>query len=733
MQNLEINLDKTYTAMDEYTLVVDYTAFPARHPAGGSAAITSDQGLFFVNPDGTQNKPQQIWTQGETEHNSRWFPTIDKPNERCTQEMLLTVQDRFVTLSNGLLVNSEKKQPGLRTDHWKMNQAHAPYLFMLAIGEFAVVEESWNEIPVSYYVEPEFEQDAKTIFQHTPEMLQFFSGLIDYDYPWDKYAQIVVRDYVSGAMENTTAVIFGDFVQAESKALIDNHNDRIVAHEMFHHWFGDLVTCESWANLTMNEGFANYSEYLWLEHKYGRDEADHAMRGDQEGYFESVSMGGSHPLIHFSYEDKEDMFDAHSYNKGGAILHMLRLFLGDEAFYAGLKKYLEDNRFSAVESHDLRLAMEKVSGKDLNWFFNQWFFDQGHPLVSIEHEYSESDKSYSVTITQSQDPDRAPAIFQMPLEVDIYLGKRMPIRKDIWVKKRKQTFSFPVPEKPVFVNVDAEKGMLWTKMENRPAESYIFQYFNAPKYMDRFESIDYVVTNDHPEKLSILKSALNDPHWVFRRKALKELPLSPERFELWDLVANKAEQDPDSRVREKALTRLAESGNPKYAPMLEGVVRKFRTYPDLGAAMNALSSLAPERAEALAGDLTEETNPRIINSIASVYGRLGKPEYLAFFKEKEAIIDGFDVFAFFDAYAQVVMNIKESEVQMGVLAGMKELASNPETSKWKRFSATRLIVNLRDFKLESGDENTANKLSGFIKEIISKEGDPQLRSFYGRF
>ena len=271
--------------------------------------------MFFINPNNEDpEKPQQIWTQGETEWNSRWFPTTDKPNERCTQEMYLTVADKYVTLSNGLLKSSKKNADGTRTDYWKMDMPHAPYLFMIAVGEFAVVKQTWENIPVEYYVEPAYKADAKKIFNHTPEILSFFSKITGVKYPWQKYSQVVVRDYVSGAMENTTGVIYGDFVQKTERELIDNHNDGIVAHEMFHHWFGDYVTCESWANLTMNEGFANYSEYLWFEHKYGREEADRHRRNEINGYLGSVGQGGAHALIHWGYNDKEDRFDAHSYN-----------------------------------------------------------------------------------------------------------------------------------------------------------------------------------------------------------------------------------------------------------------------------------------------------------------------------------------------------------------------------------------------------------------------------------
>ncbi|MEL6718728.1 MAG: M1 family metallopeptidase, partial [Bacteroidota bacterium] len=253
-KQIVIDLGRELTRNDKIDIEIDYIATPRAD--GGSSAITSDKGLFFINPTGEEDKPQQIWTQGETEHNSRWFPTIDKPNERTTQELYITVEDRFRTLSNGLLVSSEKNADGTRTDYWNMDQPHAPYLFMIAVGEFAVVQEKWNELLLEYYVEPEYREVAKKIFPYTPDMLSFFSERLGVKYPWQKYSQVVVRDYVSGAMENTTAVIFGEFMQGDEEFLKDNlTNEKIVAHEMFHHWFGDYVTCESWANLTMNEGF----------------------------------------------------------------------------------------------------------------------------------------------------------------------------------------------------------------------------------------------------------------------------------------------------------------------------------------------------------------------------------------------------------------------------------------------------------------------------------------------
>ena len=278
---LKIDLGKEFSRNEKYTVVIDYIAQPENIEEGTGSAITSDKGLYFINPTGRdRNKMPQIWTQGETEASSVWFPTIDSPNAKSSQEIFITVDDKYATLSNGKLMSSKNIADGKRVDHWKQELAHAPYLFMMAVGEFKIIKDSYtrkdgSKMEVNYYVEPEWEGSAKDIFGDTPEMIKFFSEKMGVEYPWDKYHQIVVRDYVSGAMENTGAVIFGDFVYKNKRELLDSDDNSTIAHELFHHWFGDLVTAESWSNLTLNESFANYSQYLWDEHKYGIDEADY--------------------------------------------------------------------------------------------------------------------------------------------------------------------------------------------------------------------------------------------------------------------------------------------------------------------------------------------------------------------------------------------------------------------------------------------------------------------------
>ena len=344
---ITVKLPKEYTKEEEFTIYIKYTARPEKVKEKGSAAITAAKGLYFINAEGLdKNKPTQIWTQGETEGSSCWFPTIDAPNQKTTQEIYITVPNKYVTLSNGALI-SQTKNKGNRTDYWKMTQKHAPYLFFLGVGEFEIIKDKYKNISVDYYVEKEYAKYAKDIFGDTPEMMHFFSDKLGVEFPWNKYSQIVVRDYISGAMENTTAVVHGEQAYQTPGQLIDeNKHENTIAHELFHHWFGDLVTSESWSNLTLNESFANYSEYLWQEYKYGKQAAEMYLYENIKLYIDGQEADKK--LVRFNYLDKEDMFDLVSYNKGGAILHMLRNYVGDEAFFTSLKTYLIEYKYKAA-------------------------------------------------------------------------------------------------------------------------------------------------------------------------------------------------------------------------------------------------------------------------------------------------------------------------------------------------------------------------------------------------
>ena len=740
--NLTIKLGETIPSNKEYTIFIDYTAKPTENPVGGSAAITSDQGLFFINHDGSNpDKPMQIWTQGETENNSRWFPTIDKPNERCTQEMYLTVQDRFKTLSNGNLVSTVSNGDGTRTDYWKMDKPHAPYLFMLAIGEFAVVKDDLDGMLVDYYVEPKFEDLARDIFPYTTEMISFFSESLNYDYPWSKYSQVVVRDYVSGAMENTTGVIFGEFMQMEKGDLIDvDQNELIVAHELVHHWFGDLVTCESWANLTMNEGFANYGEYLWLEHKYGPDAANRHRFNELNGYLGSVMQSGAHPLIHFAYEDKEQMFDAHSYNKGGLVLHMLRQYVGDQAFWASLHKYLKDNEYTAVEAHDLRLAFEEVCGEDLNWFFNQWYFSSGHPELKIQTRYDATAGQVEVVIEQLQDPEQNPPIFILPMAIDIYAADGSKKREQIKMNLRKQTFTFEAAEQPALVNVDAEKALLCTKDEYKTTKELIFQYLNAPNYLDRQEALSQLTQKESAEAKETVKKAMNDKFWSIRRGAIANVDI--EMSGVLDQLATLAKKDPRSQVRATALERIGESGNKQYLGLIENAISNDPANRVSAAAFTALSQIDTDAAVQLAKKLEKEDKPHMISAIANLYALNPDPSLLPFYERNFKNVDGYDAISFFEAYSSSLQKV-DAKIVGQALPKLSKLATDPTVSPWKRFASTKTLFELKQnyaSLLGAADASQANiikasidKITTLINQIKAQEKDEQLQMIYGQF
>ena len=560
---LKISLGNTYAKGDEYTVYIKYTARPEEVTQQGSIAIKDAKGLYFVDPlDTDPKKPTQIWTQGETEANSCWFPTIDSPNQKTSQEIYMTVPDQYVTLSNGILKEQKKNSDGSRTDYWKFDKKHAPYLFFMGVGEYSVVQDKWKDIAVDYYVEKEYEPYARGIFGLTPEMMDFFSDYTGVVYPWSKYAQIISRDYVSGAMENTTAVIHQEMAYQTAGELVDKNSwESTIAHELFHHWFGDLVTAESWSNLTVNESFANYSEYLWFEYKYGKDYADAHRHVQIAGYLSPENE--LKDLVRFHYNSREDMFDAVSYNKGGTILHMLRNYLGDEAFKAGIKQYLNDHKYGTGEAHQLRLAFEEVSGKDLNWFFNQWYFSNGHPKLDVTYVYSEEAKIVTVQIEQTQEN-----LFQFPLAIEVFEGETAK-RYEVWVDEKSKSFSFKYGNKPDLVNVDADRVLLAEIKDDKSLENLAHLYKVGKKYEDRREAIEGLVGMQENElAYATLQNALNDPFYGLRIMAIDKIDLSSANAKkAIKSIEKLASQDEKTLVRAKAISKLSKLEGAEYTEL----------------------------------------------------------------------------------------------------------------------------------------------------------------------
>ena len=578
---LSIVLPRLYKREEEFTLYIKYIARPEKVKQKGSIAITSAKGLYFINSDGKdKDKPTQIWTQGETEASSCWFPTIDSPNQKTSQEIYITVPSKYITLSNGKLEHQTNHNNGTRTDYWNFKQKHAPYLFFMGVGEYEIIKDKYKNIPVDYYVEKEYAPFAKDIFGNTPEMLAFFSKITGIEYPWNKYAQIVGRDYVSGAMENTTAVIHGERAYQMPGQLIDqNIHENTIAHEAFHHWFGNLVTAESWSNLTVNESFANYSEYLWLEYKYGRDEADAHLYEDREAY--KKGQNSDKNLVRFYYENREDMFDAVSYNKGGAILHMLRNYIGNEAFNLGMNTYLKDNKYGTAEAHQLRLAFEKVSGKDLNWFFNQWYFSNGHPKLDISYDYNKLEKTVTVNINQLQ-----PKGFKFPLAIDVFEGSKR-IRHNVFIDKKDTSFKLAYSIRPNLIIINSDGVLLCDINENKVMNDYIFQLQHATNFYHKKEALQQMTNSQQDKKVfEAIAEALNDKFYKIRILALENISLANKyaKKEVISKIKFLAINDKKTLVQAAAIETLGKLTDPELKPIFEKGL-KSKSYAVLGKSL----------------------------------------------------------------------------------------------------------------------------------------------------
>jgi aminopeptidase N len=614
--NLFITLDRTYKGGENYTIYIDYISRPdeyenASYHHGGSLAINDDKGLYFINPLGEEkDKPTQIWTQGETESNSVWMPTIDKPNQKSTQEISMTVPDKYVTLSNGLMISSKKNTDGTRTDTWKLDLPFAPYLFFMGVGDYAIVKDSYEGKDVNYYVEKPYASVARKIFGLTPEMIGFYSKVLGVDYPWPKYDQMTARDYVSGAMENVSATLHTDALQQNERQLTDENNyEDYVAHELFHQWFGDLVTCESWSNITVNESFADFSEQLWFEHKWGKD------RGDEHGFegLQKYLQGGGYnkDLVRFYYRDKEDVFDAVSYEKGGRILNMLRNYLGDSAFFKSLNLYLTTNKFKTGEAQQLRLAFEAVTGQDLNWYWNQWYYGSGNPVLNISYVYDDAAGKASVIVEQKQTGDK---IFKLPFAIDIY-NVANKTRYKVWAQNKIDTFTFNYTKHPDLINVDGDKILLCEKTDNKTADNYIAQIKYAPLYLDRREALTYFAKKHMKE----LAAGLNDKYAGLRSFTLDKLKTDSSLWnaDILKTVETIANTEPDRKTKAKAIELLSATKDPKYKALFAKYVSDS-SYSVSGAALEGLNNLDPVNAYALAKKYNSDAKGKLEDVISNV-------------------------------------------------------------------------------------------------------------------
>lgn len=492
----------------ETSITISYTAKPSR-------------GLNFVLPDeGYPDKPVMAWTQGETEYNHFWFPCYDYPNDRATTETIVTVPDPYEVISNGRLVEKKKKE-GWTTWHWKQEVSHPVYLVSLAIGEFDTYADQWRGRPVTYHVPRGRYEEADVLrcLGMTPHMLEFFSKKIGIEYPYPKYAQTLVWDFIWGGMENTSATTLYQWAVSPEEG-----REGLIAHELAHQWFGDYLTCRTWGDIWLNESFATYFSWIWFEHRYGDDRMRREMNNGIGGLW-NLEKKYRRPTVNPVYTLPMDVFDSYAYPRGAWVLHMLRDLLGDEAWWKGIRLYVKRWADSGVQTGDLLWAMEEAAGNDLDWFFDQWLYQVGHPEFTVSHEWREG--KVILTVEQTQDPTRVrypggivtgtPAVFRVPVEIGI--GE---MRHKVWIDDRRERFEFEVDDERPLLRFDVTGSILKKLTWKKSLEELILQLETDPEAVGRTWAADQLGAHGEPAVDALLR-AVSDSFEGVAEKAVRSL------------------------------------------------------------------------------------------------------------------------------------------------------------------------------------------------------------------
>ncbi len=559
---------------------IDYTAHPME-TSGQSGLSFSGYGLYFIDPVGDDPfRPTQLWTQGQTEDNHRWFPTWDYPDDKQTFDIALTVPEDMKTFGNGEMVESATVGAGMRRDRWVLESLPtSSYLAAFVVGDFAAVEDVYvradsSTVPLLYILEPENAMDAPRIFGETPEMIRIYEQETGVRYPWANYKQAIVRDFTAGGMENTTLTILTERVQTDERGYLDYNARDLIAHELAHQWFGDLATAKDWANLAINESFASYMEEIYLEAAFGRDEAQAHGIEDRIAYFEQAESL-RRPIVWYGYAQEGQMFDRHTYQKGGQVLNQLRFELGDEMWRRGLQKFLTDNAGQSVEVDDLRDAMEAVSGRSLRRFFSQWFYNPGHPVLDVEQAYFPGSNLYTIQVTQTQNRSEEP-VFAFDFNVELNYPDATQELRRLRVASADTTFRFTVPAQPTFVRFDEGNWLLADIELTMPVAELVAMIAMDDEMAGRYDALVALSERaDSPVVREALVGALGDTHPLVRRRAAEALAQYLRSPGVAEALARTA-RDEDAAVRRTAINVLGAMAN---AGLLEAVLREALSDP----------------------------------------------------------------------------------------------------------------------------------------------------------
>lgn len=540
-------------------------------------------GLRFMAE--TRDNPQLVFSDSFPENVHHWFPCFDYPNDKVTNEIVATVRRGLKVAANGRLVSvSEDSAAGTATYHWSQDLPHSTYLIFLAAAPYVVVRDSYKTLPVNYWVYPQDAAKAGPTYGKTPKMIEFFNRIYGYDYPWQKYDQVSVPS--GGGAESTSATAMTHRIMVDEKGEPDFPAIGIVSHELAHQWWGDLITLRSWAHTWLNESFGTYSDYLYHRYEKGDDEGAVNLLGKLNAYLREAKTRYIRPIVSDRYDEPGDMFDAHTYPKGARVLHMLRSLVGDEPFFKTLSHFLHRYAFDAVDTADFIRSVKTVTGRNLDWFFDQWLYKPGHPVFEVKSEWDAVKRVVRLNVAQVQDLSRGVPVFRVPVSIKLVSPGRTVIRK-VWIEKREETFEFPFEEKPLLVRFDEDNVLIKEIIFPRERDELVFQLGRDDVIGRMDAAVALLAFKDDPRTAAALATSLrSDPFWAVRKSALEALAQIGVKG--GPAVFKKACQDPDPQVRAAALVAL---GNLKDRAHLKFYKDLFRKDPSYRVQAEALTAI----------------------------------------------------------------------------------------------------------------------------------------------
>lgn len=500
------------------------------------SCTTPQRGIYFIKPDKHYpNKPIQVWTQGEDEDSRFWFPCFDYPGQLSTSEIRVRIPKPYIAISNGELI-STTTDGDYKIYHWSQKEIHPTYLMTLTVGDFAEIRDEWNGKPVTYYVEKGREASAVRSMGKTPRMMEFLSQKYGYPYPFPKYAQVCVDDFIFGGMENTSTTVLTDRCLLDEVAALDNRNtESLVVHELAHQWFGDLIVIKHWSHAWVKEGMATYSETMWTEQEYGEADAAYYRLNDARSYLSEDAERYRRPMVTHVYREAIELYDRHIYEKGACVYHMIRTELGEDLFWKAIQTFVQENAHKTVETIDLLRAIEKATGRNLMFLFDQYVYRGGHPDYHVTYSWDSDAKLAKVTVKQTQ-----PDLFDLKIPIgfgvkndDAIGDASRDASKDainrvstftVRIHEREQSFYFPLAEKPLFISFDVGNNYLKTVCLEYPIPELKAQLEFDPHPISRIYAADALAKKGGLESLKALGRALkNDSFWGVRAEVAKQI------------------------------------------------------------------------------------------------------------------------------------------------------------------------------------------------------------------